>query len=80
MAEDKIMFNCDVCDSPYQHGPHRYEGHLLKLYGDIFCCNTCWEANWDGWAPRYEATLLAHLKTKNLPVPKRNAKGLLPRE
>lgn len=80
MADDKLMFKCDVCGMSYQHGLHRYEGHRLQLYGDLFCCDSCWRANWDGWAPHYEAALLAHLKQKGLPVPKRNAKGWLPRK
>lgn len=80
MTNEKFMLTCDVCDREYQHGPHRYEGHRLKLYGDIFCCDSCWKNNWDGWAPHCEAVLLGHLKKKGLPMPKRNAKGLLPRD
>ena len=79
MREEKFMFKCDVCGAMYQHGPHKYEGHRLELYGDIFCCDTCWQGNRGGWAPHREKTLLDHLKRKNLPVPKRNAKGWLPR-
>jgi hypothetical protein len=80
MQKDKFVFNCDVCGSAYQYGPHRYEGHGLKLYGEIFCCGTCWEANWDGWAPHYEKVLVAHLERQGLPIPTRNSQGLLPRE
>ena len=79
MSEEQFMFKCDVCGTMYQHGPHKYKGHRLELYGDIFCCDTCWQGNWDGWAPHREKTLLDHLKQKNLPVPERNAKGWLPR-
>lgn len=70
------MFSCDVCG---KHGPHRYEGHKLTLYGGIFCCDSCWASNWDGWAPHYEGVLTKHLKEKGVPVPKRNEKGWLPR-
>jgi hypothetical protein len=79
MIKDKIMLKCDVCDAMYQHGPHRYEGHKLELYGNIFCCDSCWKRNWDGWAPHHEKVLLGHLKQKNIPVPEQNAKGWLPR-
>lgn len=79
MTNDKIMLTCDVCGQKYQHGPHRYEGHKLALYGGISCCDGCWQFNWDGWAPHHEAKLIAHLKEKGLPVPPRNAKGYLPR-
>ena len=79
MTTDKFIFKCDVCDASYQHGPHRYEGHSLSLYGKIFACDLCWNGNHDGWAPALEACLLAHLKRQGLPVPQRNEKGLLPR-
>jgi len=80
MKTEKFMFKCDVCGNMYQHGPYRYEGHRLERYGNIFCCDTCWTVNWDGWAPHHEKILLAHLEKNSLPVPKRNKKGLLPRD
>ena len=76
--KDKMMYECQVCGQHYQHGLHRYEGHKLELYG-IFCCDSCWVANWDGWAPHYEPVLLRHLRAEGLPEPTRNEKGLLPR-
>ena len=79
MNEQKIMCECDVCGQQYQHGPHRYEGHKLELYGGIFCCDTCWNGNWDGWAPHHEPILRNHLTAKGLSKPLRNEKGLLPR-
>ena len=80
MPEKKFMCKCDICGSSYQHGPHRYEGHRLELYGDIFACDPCWQGNHDGWAPHHENVLLAYLDKKDLPVPLRNRKGLLPRD
>lgn len=74
-----IVFQCDVCGSDYQSGPHRYEGHRLHLYGDIWCCDTCWKGNHDGWAPHYEPVLLEHLRRQGLPEPPRLPNGLLPR-
>jgi hypothetical protein len=79
MTKEKFMHKCDVCCKEYQHGPHIYEGHKLELYGDIFCCDSCWKFNWDGWAPHYDKILLEHLLRQGLLVPKRNAKGFLPR-
>ena len=73
------MQTCDLCKAQYQHGPHRYEGHKLDLY-DIMICTICWEGNWDGFNPIHEETLLKILEEKGLPIPKRNSKGLLPRE
>lgn len=80
MNKEKFIFKCDVCGRPYQHGSGRYEGHRLELYGGVFCCDSCWQGNWDGWTPQNEHVLLEHLKQKNLPVPERNAKGWLPRD
>lgn len=79
MSKERFMFQCAVCDQPYQHGPHRYEGHKLELYGDVFCCGPCWDGNWDGWGPRAEPRILAILNQKKLPIPARNGKGWLPR-
>jgi hypothetical protein len=64
LTDPKFMFKCVLCGSRYQHGPHRYEGPALKLYGSIFCCDTCWRGNHDGWAPHLEHVLLAQRQTK----------------
>jgi len=80
MSKFKIMLKCDLCGQQYQHGLHRYEGHPLKLYPGLSCCDSCWQANWDGWNPQCEKILLEHLKMKGMPVPPRNSKGLLPRD
>lgn len=79
MTTEKFIFKCDMCEASYQHGPHRFEGHSLPLYGKIFACNQCWNGNHDGWAPDLEARLHAHLTRQGLPVPQRNDKGWLPR-
>ena len=79
VVNGKYMFECDVCGSEYQHGPGRYEGHVLGLYGGVACCDTCWQGNWDGWNPHDEKRILEICKERNVPVPKRNSKGWLPR-
>ena len=79
MTKDILVFPCAVCGNPFQHGPHRYEGHKLELYGGVFCCDSCWKSNWDGWGPVAEPRILAILKEKGLPDPQRNKKGWLPR-
>ena len=75
----KITYKCFLCDSEFIHGPHIYNGRKLNLYCGLFVCKTCWEANHDGWNPKYESKLIYHLGTCGSPMPKRNAKGLLPR-
>jgi hypothetical protein len=79
MPSDKIMFTCPVCGQQFQFGPHRYAGTHIRTY-DMTVCETCYRGNWDGWQPDRETWLLDRLKSKSLPIPKRNARGLLPRE
>ncbi len=79
MQEERFMFACDLCGSQYQHGPHRYEGHKLQRYG-MMVCDSCWESNWDGWAPHYESRIIESAESKGLQLPPRNENGLLPRE
>lgn len=76
---EKIMHRCPLCNSLYQQGPGRYEGHISRRY-QLEVCDVCWKGNWDGWNPRHEGFLLLHLKEKGLEVPPRNANGYLPRE
>jgi hypothetical protein len=79
MSDDiKIMDRCFICDGSFQMGPHRYDGEYIKRY-EISVCSICWKSNWDGWAPHYEERLIPHLKERGIPPPKRNGKGLLPR-
>jgi hypothetical protein len=78
MTDEKIMQTCELCPEKYQHGPHRYEGKHSVLF-DLWVCPNCWEGNEDGWNPRHETKLLAHLKEKGIPTPAKNEKGLYPR-
>lgn len=74
-----MMRRCDLCNKEFQFGPHMYDGKHIPRY-QITVCMSCWNGNWDGWAPDLEARLISHLKNKGLPIPERNAKGWLPRE
>ena len=80
MSEQKFMFQCPLCHSDFQHGPHRYEGHVLSQYGRLVVCDSCWMGNHDGWSAGPEAILLQHLKQNSIPIPTRNDKGYLPRD
>ena len=60
-------------------GPNRYDGKYIPRY-KINVCMTCYEGNWDEWAPGCENKLIAHLRAEGLPIPERNKKGLLPRD
>lgn len=62
------------------HGDHvECRGWFVGRYG-IEVCGGCYSGSVDGWAPRYEARLVAQLKAKGLPIPERNEKGQLPRD
>lgn len=78
MDKAKFFQRCDTCGTSYQFGPHVYEGKYIPMY-QINVCMTCWDANWDGWAPHLEKKVMANLKAKGLPIPARNEKGWLPR-
>ena len=75
-----IYIPCEICGKDERHGPHLYNGHHLRLYGGIFCCDSCWDNNWDGWTHSLEPKLLEILQKKGLPTPERNDKNLLPRD
>lgn len=74
---NKLMFPCDLCGRPYQHGPGRYEGNKWQRY-DLMVCNTCHSANWDGIGPMLEKKFEAILAAKGITLPARNAKGWYP--
>jgi hypothetical protein len=77
--EYKHMVRCFCCGQEFQFGPHSYNGTRSQRY-DFMVCTRCHDANWDGWAPHYEAQILDHLRAKNTEPPERNSKGLLPRD
>ncbi|OGP22949.1 MAG: hypothetical protein A2038_11975 [Deltaproteobacteria bacterium GWA2_57_13] len=79
MPKDPFKETCFMCGSEFRMGAGIYNGHYIRRY-QISACKACWAGNWDGWHPHYEARLIEHLKAKRIPVPKRNAKDLLPRE
>jgi len=72
---------CAVCDSKFRFGPHKYKGRRLcsTTYGDVMVCLSCYQANHDEWGPCAEEKIMIHLKRQNLPEPKRNPNGWLPR-
>lgn len=75
----KCMIDCFLCGRDFQHGQHRYQGRNAHYYG-FMVCDTCWEANWDGWGPVWEPKIIAHLNVNGIPIPRRNEAGWLPRD
>ena len=78
MSNQPIMLNCEMCGSLVQFGPHTYNGNQIAKY-DLFVCRSCYDGNWDGWAPHLEKALEDHLISKGIPLPERNDKGWYPR-
>lgn len=80
MAEEfEQVTHCQMCGSEYRTGRHTHDGIYIPSYA-LAVCQLCYECNAQGWAPLYEQKLLPHLRKNNIPVPRRNNKGLLPRE
>jgi hypothetical protein len=79
MAQPRITVRCFMCGSDFQMGPHRYEGQHIPRY-NIDVCGICYKTNWDGWGPYCEERLIEHLKQQDIPIPRRNKKGWLPRD
>ena len=81
IAEGMVPFEvkCDICGETHYQGAGVYP--LRKVSGyEIFCCDKCYDGNWDGWNPRHEAKLIDRLKKIGVNPPQRNKKGWLPRE
>lgn len=78
-SSDAHYQHCDTCGRLFQYGPHRYDGKYIPKYG-ITVCKTCWDGNWDGWAPHLEDKVTAKLMAAGKALPMRNTKGWLPRE
>jgi hypothetical protein len=71
--------SCATCGKKFRSGVHQYDGkHIARYQLDV--CTSCYDGNWDGWNPRFEAGLLNHLAEKGMPIPAHNEKGLLPRD
>ncbi|MBN8886825.1 MAG: hypothetical protein J0I77_13985 [Rudaea sp.] len=70
---------CDLpdCKKRLNMGHGVWEGRWLPTY-QMTICTVHINASPEGWAPHREEFLLSWLQSKNLPVPKRNANGLLP--
>jgi len=77
--DDAVMVPCFFCPTSFQTSHGVYRGKHIPRY-QIDVCQGCYDGNWDGWAPRYEAQLVHHLEANGLRIPERNEKGWLPRD
>jgi len=68
-----------VCGGRFHFGSDKDGGQYIPAYR-IVVCMRCYKGNRDGWAPYHEDSVTRRLKELGLPMPPRNAKGLLPRD
>ncbi len=74
--EVKFMYDCFLCQRPYQQGPHIHNGRRVPAW-DILLCNTCRSGNWDGIVLSAHPRLQKHLEERGIPI-KLNDAGHLP--
>lgn len=79
MTSDSKTHQCFTCGNKFQFQEHVYDGKYIASY-DIEVCMSCWNSNWDGWAPHYGDKIILHLKKNGRLIPQMNAKGFLPRD
>jgi hypothetical protein len=61
------VYNCFLCDQPYQFGPHAYDGRHVGSWG-VEICSHCVQGNWDGLVPEQHPRLIEHLKAMGIPI------------
>jgi hypothetical protein len=71
--ETPHMVKCFLCETPFQFGPHIYNGRRIPEW-DMMVCRGCYQGNWDGIVPESRPRLLPYLKSKGITV-KPNAQG-----
>ncbi|OYQ37024.1 hypothetical protein CHU93_00700 [Sandarakinorhabdus cyanobacteriorum] len=77
--EYQVKQSCFCCGASFAFGMNAYHGRHISRYR-ITVCDTCYMANWDGWAPHLEQKIVAHAQAKGIELPHRNSKGWLPRD
>ena len=79
MTRPKNIIKCFCCQSEFQFGFGAYQGTHVPGY-EITVFRSCYDGNWDGWAPHHEGLILKHLRERDLEPPSRNSSGWLPRD
>lgn len=79
MTDQQTNFSCFCCNNEFQFSHGNYRGEKIIGY-EIMVCESCYEANWDGWSPHIENKLIQHLENSGIRVPLRNNQFWLPRE
>jgi hypothetical protein len=74
--KDAIMYDCFLCERPFQFGPHIYNGEMIPTWG-VIVCQSCLRANEDGIVLEDHSRLKALLRDRGI-IAELNAKGWLP--
>jgi len=75
MEGDKILYDCFLCERPFQFGPHLYNGRHIAAW-NVQICDNCTKWNWDGLVPERHSRLIEHLRANGIPI-NLNANGWL---
>lgn len=67
MEGEKILYDCFLCQRPFQFGPHIYDGRHIPQWG-IQVCRTCVDSNWDGLVPEMHPRLVKYLEEKGIAI------------
>ena len=70
-----MMPRCDLCGSPHQMGPNRFNGEFLSHYR-MQVCNSCLGGHVNGIPRAFELRFVAHLEKHGIALPERNKRGL----
>lgn len=61
-------YDCCVCETPFQFGPHVYAGRRIPGWDDLMICRECEHANHDGVVPGTHSLLIARLESLGIKV------------
>lgn len=75
MDNQKIYYDCILCERPFQFGPHIYDGRHISAW-DVEICQRCIRSNWDGIVTSDHPRLVEHLNKQGVQI-KLNPKGWL---
>ena len=65
MDGEKILYECILCEVPFQFGPHVYNGRHIRQW-DCEICDRCLKSNWDGVMLDRHQRLENHLRAKGI--------------
>lgn len=69
MPDDwKVMYDCFLCEQPFQYGPHVYLGRPVKPWGDMMVCRGCIRGNHDGIVAATHPHLVEYLTARKIAI------------